>query len=96
MPGLRKRISRVKLISIDGELEVAGINARMKLLTAKIKETEDRKKLKLLSREWWRCWFSLHSRSDVVRPARIRENGFESASPQHFNVPTGGRSEAHP
>ena len=87
---------KMKLIFVNGELEVDGAYARMKRLVAKINETEDRKKLKVLNREWWRCFFLLHPRSDVVLPARIRENGFESASPQHFNVPTGGRREVHP
>jgi hypothetical protein len=85
---------KMKLIFINGELQVDGTYARMKRLVAKINETEDRQTLKVLNREWWRMWFSLHSRSDAIRPARSEARS--AAGPQHFNVPTGGRSEAHP
>ena len=82
--GVRLRVDfrkAMKLISIDGELEVAGINARMKRLLAKINETEDRKTLKLLCREWWRCWFAINR----PRKETINVLETENRSP-HFIV----------
>lgn len=51
------------LIRINGALQVAGTNARMKMCLAKIdaeiKRTDDRRRIALLNRLWHRVLFGL-------------------------------------
>ena len=58
----------MNLIRIDGQLHVDGTNARMRRLFERIKQTEDRKTIALLSRAWWREFF------------RIRRNELKKAA----------------
>lgn len=69
----------MKLISIDAD----GTSARMNRLIEKIQQTEDRKVLKLLSREWWREWFSLHPRTnDSTLHLPMEPNGAQGSDMQ--------------
>lgn len=47
----------MKLIRVNGELTPDGTNARMRRLLDRIKQTEDRRKLDVLNRAWWREFF---------------------------------------
>ena len=64
-----RKVGRLKLIEINGQLEVAGTNARMKRLLAKIHQTEDRKLLRLLSRAWWFEYFKLNPKEKAIGKA---------------------------
>jgi hypothetical protein len=57
----------------SGELVVDGANARMRRLLQEINRTDDRKRLRLLNRAWWREFFKCDA-ATWSKPKQICEN----------------------